>query len=88
LEDIEYADIPDTKIEQDILAKELVHDAMLKIPFEYRSALILKEIEGLSYEEIAKALKISLGTVESRIFRARKILKEVLIKKGVFKDEM
>jgi RNA polymerase sigma-70 factor (ECF subfamily) len=70
------------------LAQELVQQALTKIPYEYRSALVLKEIEGLSYQEIAEALKISIGTVESRIFRGRQMLKDILSKKGVFKNEM
>ena len=65
-----------------------MHDCLAKIPFVYRSALVLKEIENLSYAEISKALKISIGTVESRIFRARQLFKEILEKKGVRKYEM
>ncbi len=85
---MEYDTIADTKEEPDSLAKELVNDALTKIPYEYRSVLVLRELEGLSYDDIARALKISIGTVESRIFRDRAMLKDILIKKGVFKDEM
>jgi RNA polymerase sigma-70 factor (ECF subfamily) len=88
IDEFENFDIPDTKEAQDVLAKELVQQALTKIPYEYRSALVLKEIEGLSYQEIAEALKISIGTVESRIFRGRSMLKDILVKKGVFKNEM
>jgi len=43
-----------------------------------RTVIVLKEIEGLSYEEIAEVLDVSIGTVKSRISRAREELKEVL----------
>lgn len=88
LDSFENFDIPDTKESGDILAKELVQAALQRIPYEYRSALVLKELEGLSYQEIAEALKISIGTVESRIFRGRSMLKDILTKKGVLKNEM
>lgn len=86
--DIEYMSAVDPKGTEDPCIKELIRDALIEIPFEYRSALVLREIEGLSYEEIARALKISIGTVESRIFRGRTMLKDILIKKGVLKNEV
>ena len=54
-----------------------------KLPWKERTVLVLKDIEGLSEEEIAKLLKIPKGTVKSRLFRAREKLKEKLRKKGV-----
>lgn len=81
LDELDYSRIPDNKNSEDILAKETLKKALDKIPFNFRSALILKEIEGLSYEEIAQTLKIRLGTVESRIFRARRMLKNLLTPK-------
>ena len=83
LEDNDYTNIPDKTKTPDILAQELIQEALKNIPFEFRCAIILREIEGLSYEEISQALKISLGTVESRIYRAREMLKNILIQKGV-----
>ncbi len=53
---------------------QLLRQAMSQIPEEFREALILKEIDGLSYEEIAGLLEIPMGTVRSRIFRARQEL--------------
>jgi RNA polymerase sigma-70 factor (ECF subfamily) len=44
----------------------------------FRAALVLREIEGLSYEEIAEILEISLGTVKSRIMRGREALRKSL----------
>jgi len=48
---------------------------LLNLPLEQRIALVLRDIEGLSYEEIAESMKISLGTVKSRIARGREMLK-------------
>lgn len=50
---------------------EIVNLAMNELPDDLRSALMLREIEGLSYEEIAIAMACPIGTVRSRIFRAR-----------------
>lgn len=50
---------------------ETVNLAMNELPDDLRSALMLREIEGLSYEEIATAMGCPIGTVRSRIFRAR-----------------
>ena len=48
------------------------------LPDELRSAIVLREIEGLSYEEIAAAMCCPIGTVRSRIFRAREAVAEKL----------
>ncbi len=48
-----------------------VHDALDKLPEDLRSAISLREFEGLSYEEIAEVMNCPVGTVRSRIFRAR-----------------
>ena len=50
---------------------EAVNNAMLALPDDLRQALVLREIEGLSYEEIALMMACPIGTVRSRIFRAR-----------------
>ena len=50
---------------------EAVNTAMLALPEELRQALTLREIEGLSYEEISEVMNCPIGTVRSRIFRAR-----------------
>ncbi len=52
------------------------------LPPDHREILLLREIQGLSYEEIADVLGLEAGTVKSRIFRARKKLCSFLIKDG------
>ena len=46
------------------------------MPPVYREVLVLRELEGLSYDDIARMLRVSRGTVESRLFRARERLRE------------
>lgn len=57
---------------------ETVNRAMEALPEELRTAITLREIEGLSYEEIAEAMECPIGTVRSRIFRAREAIAEKL----------
>ncbi|SBT04339.1 RNA polymerase, sigma 24 (sigma E) factor [Candidatus Accumulibacter aalborgensis] len=57
---------------------ETINSAMLDLPEELRSAILLREIEGLSYEEIAVAMSCPIGTVRSRIFRAREAVADRL----------
>lgn len=64
-----------------LAARELqatVHGALQRVPEVYRSAVILRDLEGLDYDEIAEVLEISIGTVKSRILRGRQWLREVL----------
>lgn len=56
----------------------MIQKALMAIPTIYRSAVVLKDIEGMNYKEIAKVLGCRIGTVESRIYRARQLLKEKL----------
>lgn len=85
--EIELADIlPDSSqaIEESLLKQEtqkLIQKAMLSLKDKYRTILILKDIEDLSYEEIAKVMDISLDKVKVWLFRARQNLREI-IKKG------
>jgi RNA polymerase sigma-70 factor (ECF subfamily) len=55
-----------------------LRQGLAKLSPKLRAAIILKEVEGLSYEEIAAALNISLGTVKSRIARAREALLAIM----------
>ncbi len=61
-----------------------VREGLQKLPEEYRRILTMREIGGLSYEELAEALDLELGTVKSKLFRARKKLCEVLLESGNF----
>lgn len=58
--------------------EKIIKNAILGLPEQFRIAIILRELQGLSYEEIAKATHSSIGTVKSRIARARGKLQEDL----------
>lgn len=53
------------------------------LPERLRTVVVLREVEDMSYEEIAEMLNIPLGTVRSRLFNARQIIKERLVKQGL-----
>lgn len=57
----------------------LIEEALTEVNPKFRAALVLREIEGMSYEEIAEILDISLGTVKSRILRGRDALRKSLV---------
>jgi RNA polymerase sigma-70 factor, ECF subfamily len=57
---------------------ENVQSALLKLSMEFREAVVLCDVVGLSYEEIATATNAPIGTVRSRIHRGRKLLRELL----------
>jgi len=56
-----------------------VRQCVRRLPSEFRAVVVLREIEGLSYEEIAEVLKVPLGTVQSRLSRGRRLLREALL---------
>jgi RNA polymerase sigma-70 factor (ECF subfamily) len=58
--------------------QSVVESALNEIPDVFRSAVILRDLEGLSYEEVAEVLECSVGTVKSRILRGRRALKDLL----------
>ena len=58
--------------------KQTVFDAIEGLPDDLKSAITLREIEGLSYEEIAEVMDCPIGTVRSRIFRAREVIDKEL----------
>ena len=66
----------------------VVRSALGAISAEHREVLVLREIAGFSYDEIARALQVAPGTVASRIFHARAALKKVLVARGVLLQEL
>lgn len=62
----------------DIETHALVEEALTGLNPAFRAAVVLRDIEDLSYEEIAEVLQVSLGTVKSRILRGREALKKAL----------
>lgn len=76
-------DVPDTGEVPDklVLNSELdrkIRDAIANLPEQFRTIIVLREIQGLSYEEIASLTETNIGTVKSRLARARLKLQEVL----------
>lgn len=61
--------------------KKIVNDAIGKLSEEHRIVIVLRDLQGLSYEEIAEVLKCPEGTVKSRINRGRQALKNILASK-------
>ena len=59
-----------------------VHAALARLSEEYRTVIVLREMEGFSYDTIAEIVGISVGTVRSRLHRARSLMREAL--KGIF----
>lgn len=69
--------IPDRMALDEMVGAE-VEEALSKVPADFRTAVILSDIEGMSYEEIAQATEIPIGTVRSRLARGRAILRREL----------
>lgn len=80
------ADAPD-RLEREALARA-IRSAVGELDPRHREVFVLREMDGLSYREIAGALGISDGTVASRLHHARRTLKEVLTDRGVTPEEM
>ena len=72
-----WAPGPDLALERSEL-EEALHRAIGELPEERRIVVVLRDVEGLAYEEIAEVLELPVGTVRSRLHRARLDLKEKL----------
>lgn len=68
---------PEGKYYDSFLDEEIVA-AILKLPDEYRDAVVMSDLHGLKYAEIAAALKVPEGTIKSRLFRGRRLLQAQL----------
>lgn len=88
-EDNESYEIPDESYRPDIITDsgikdKIIQNALMKISNTYREAVILRDIQELSYEEISEILGIEIGTVKSRINRGRAQLQKLL--KDIYKE--
>ncbi len=71
----------DLALEAQVLPADL-QAALRRLPVDYRAAVVLSDVVGQSYEEIAQSLDIPLGTVRSRIHRGRALLRQALVTGG------
>ena len=74
---------PDDKLDDN--ESNILHESIFELEEDFRTIIILREIQELSYDNISKILKLPLGTVKSRINRGKLKLREILINKGVRK---
>ena len=79
-EPLQAGDVPSPApdAETSLVRREAIDRALAELPDELRAALVLRDVEGLDYKEIAGATGAPIGTVESRIFRARRRLRTLL----------
>ncbi len=70
---LRVVDTPERKLYCDEI-EQVIHEVIQRLPDELRTAVMLREFDGLSYEEIADVMECPLGTVRSRIFRAREAI--------------
>jgi len=88
-EDEETMDLPDggplpDRLVDSGIKNKMIQEALLKLPEVYREMIILRDIQEMSYEEIAEMMEISIGTVKSRINRGRAQLQDLL--RDIFKE--
>ena len=80
--DIGWYSLDEGDNQQERFASYLIAAVQQPLPEPHRIPLLLREIEGLSYREIAQALDLEEGTVKSRLARARLLLRKLLLQKG------
>ena len=88
-DDDETFDIPDQSAQPDVITdsgikNEIIQKALLKVSDSYREMVVLRDIQEMSYEEIAEVTGIAVGTVKSRINRGRTQLQKLL--KDIYKE--
>ena len=81
-EHMDRTNLASTPAPDDVLASIRIGDdlqkALLALPFDFRESVVMCDVIGLSYDEIASAVSVPVGTVRSRIHRGRKMLRESL----------
>ena len=75
----QQARTPEEELLEKVLDEDVQH-AMEELPHDYRMVVLLADLEGFSYKEIADILEIPVGTVMSRLYRGRRLLEEALLK--------
>ena len=75
------ADNPEIGFESKEIDKE-VRDAIRELPHDYKMVVLLADLEGFSYKEIADILEVPVGTVMSRLYRGRRMLERALLSYG------
>jgi RNA polymerase sigma factor (sigma-70 family) len=78
---------PDHQLARDLFDPD-IEEALAKLPPEYRAAVVLCDVEGLTYDEIAQALEVKIGTVRSRIHRGRSLLRTALTHRAPGRDRV
>lgn len=75
------SELPDEFVERQEL-NQVIQVGIAQLPIEQRAVLVLSDVQGLSYQEVADVLDISLGTVKSRLSRGRAKVRDFLLEKG------
>ena len=86
-EEASSLDLPDERYQPERLIEQkersrLLSQAIAQLPETQREMILLRDVHGLSYEEIGKVLSLEAGTVKSRLFRARNLLRKKLLQNG------
>lgn len=79
-------DLADVAASREMVA--MVEQALTQVPDEQRASLVLRDVEGFSYEEIAVITGVEVGTVKSRIHRARVAVRNHLVTRGVIREDV